>query len=210
MITPFQKYEFFYILLIDDEIESVLRNIDSIFSKDTKKIEYLRKSQIDFSLICDQSMLDYRGTGKFLLFEPTMNTNQTVFFVNQRDGWSSLLHIYANKYKKRVVKVGFTMNRSIDSAGYFFDYLYYNKEDQFQERCIYLIKDPKWKFYENSEKTVYLSFENPEYYKSKRKLERFNNDIIFEYLNKIGFDVNNSYFFETKKEVIYANYVDKN
>ena len=36
------------------------------------------------------------------------------------------------------------------------------------------------------------------------------NDIIFEYLNKIGFDVNNPYFFETKKEVIYANYVDKN
>ena len=73
-----------------------------------------------------------------------------------------------------------------------------------------MIKDPKWKFYENSEKTVYLSFENPEYYKSKRKLERFNNDIIFEYLNKIGFDVNNPYFFDTKKEVIYANYVDKN
>ena len=33
---------------------------------------------------------------------------------------------------------------------------------------------------------------------------------IFEYLNKIGFDVNNPYFFEIKKEVIYANYVDKN
>jgi hypothetical protein len=70
---------------------------------------------------------------------------------------------------------------------------------QGDERVVYAYKETKWIFYEEG---ALRSFENPEYYKRINKPERFNYDILKEYLEKQNILIEDREFWKPVSEVI--------
>ncbi len=204
-MTPFNKYNYFKLSIIDDEIESVFKNFKNYLTEKGDGFESTFKSKIDFELICNRHELDYSGDSKFLLFEPATNPGKTVFFSNLSDGWYTAVYNYARLFKRQVYQIGLTVNKSLEEyPAYFFVKFFYNDKGNFQERVIYLIKENKWTFYENSDKVEPLEIEATQNYTAKRKTDRINTDIILDYMSKAGFDLMDKKFFSTDKHVYYC------
>ena len=206
-MTPFDKYYFFKLSIIDDNIESVFKNFHHYFSNNDDDFKSFLSNSIDFGSICHKPNLDYNGEFKFMLFEPLTNPNTTIFFSNLLDGWYTAVYNYARLFKTNIFHIGLTVDRGLkNNPAYFFTKLYYNDKSKFEQRVVQLVKDNNWTFYENSEKVKPLSIENIEYYKSKRKVDKLNNEIIIQYLRKAGYDLTDKNFFETNKNVYYCKY----
>ncbi|MCR5395036.1 MAG: hypothetical protein K6E86_06565 [Bacteroidales bacterium] len=62
-----------------------------------------------------------------------------------------------------------------------------------KERVVYALREDRWIFYEEGEP---LPFENLDYYKRRMIKERIGNDVIIEYLSKLGVN-----FFDIDSEV---------
>ena len=206
-MTPFNKYNYFKLSLIDDSVENVLKNFKHYLSEKDDDFKSIAKSKLDFDLICDKSELDYSGDFKFLLFEPKTNVGKTVFFTNLRDGWYTAVYNYARLFKKQVYQIGVTVNRKLkEHPAYFFIKFFYDDKDEFQERVVHLIKENKWTFYENSDNVKPLEIETTQLYTYKRKTDRLNTDIILDYMNKAGFNLTDEDFFKPNKVVYYCKW----
>ena len=211
-MTPFYKYNYFKLSIIDDNVENVFKNFkqyltdgDDNFKGDDFKSEVAVK--VDFDLVCNKPELDYNGDFKFMLFEPLTNPDKTVFFSNLSDGWYTAVYNYARLFKKDIYQIGLTTNKKLKQyPAYFFVKFFYNDRDEFQQRVIHLIKENSWTFYENSEKVKPLEIETIENYSAKRKIDRLNNEIIFDYMKKAGFDLTGTNFFKTNENVYYCKW----
>lgn len=69
-MTPFEKYSFFKLSLIEDNIDNVFKNFKHYFSENADDFKYSESNIIDFGLICNTHYPDYNGDFKFMLFEP--------------------------------------------------------------------------------------------------------------------------------------------
>ena len=206
-MTPFNKYDFFKLSIIDDNIDNVFKNFRQYLSDNVDDFKSSVSNIIDFDLICEKPYLDYNGDFKFMLFEPLTNPDKTIFFSNLSDGWYTAVYNYARIYKKNIFQIGFTVNqKSKNSPAYFFTKFQYNDKNEFEQRVVHLIKENNWTFYENSDKVKPLVIENMEYYKSKQKTDRLSKEIIIEYLNKAGYDLKDKNFFKTNKNVFYCKW----
>ena len=206
-MTPFDKYDFFKLSIIDDNIDNVFRNFRQYLSDKADDFKSSISRNIDFDLICDKPYLDYNGDFKFMLFEPLTNPKTTIFFSNARDGWYTAVYNYARLYKKDIFQIGFPVDKNLkNNPAYFFTKFQYNDKSEFEQRVVHLIKENNWTFYENSDIVKPLFMENMEYYKSKRKTDRLNKEIIIEYLNKAGYDLTDKNFFQTNNNVYYCKW----
>jgi hypothetical protein len=206
-MTPFEKYNFFKLTIIEDSIENVLLNFTKYLSEDSRILKSSTSDAIDFDVICNSTILDYNGDFKFMLYEPQTNPEKTVFFSNLLDGWYTAVYNYARIFKKDVFQIGLTVDNNLDDyPAYFFSKFSYNDKNEFEERVIRLIKETNWDFYENSDLVAPLHFENVNYYRAKRKTNRLSKEIILEYLNLLGYNLKDINFFETKNVVFYCNW----
>ena len=206
-MTPFTKYNYFKLSIIDDNIENVFKNFKQYLSENDDKFKSQTKNKIDFELICDNAELDYNGDFKFMLFEPLTNPNKTVFFTNFSDGWYTAVYNYARLFKKDIYQVGLTTSKKLKQhPAYFFIKFFYSDKDEFQQRVVHLIKENTWTFYENSDKVKPLEIETTENYNLKRKTDRLNTEIILGYMNKLGFNLTDDNFFKTNNVVYYCKW----
>jgi hypothetical protein len=143
-MTPFDKYNYFKLSIIDENVENVFKNFKQYLTEgdDHFKSDNNFKSkvalEVDFGLICNKSELDYNGDFKFMLFEPLTNPGKTVFFTNLSDGWNSLIFNYARIFKKEIYLIGLTVNKKLKQyPAYFFVKFFYNNKNEFQERVVY-------------------------------------------------------------------------
>jgi len=78
-----------------------------------------------------------------------------------------------------------------------FSFSYYQGN---KERIILSYKDfNKWVFYQNGE---ILPFEEENFYRKRRIKDRLPNELIIKYLQRCGWDINDTDFWQTKKQVI--------
>lgn len=165
-------------------LEHELKNI---FKDDTDfLVQRLEQSDLN-SQILSVSKSKYDGN-KFIIWEPCTIKNYSVFYSNYFDGWYTLLYSLVAKYKKEVLIVFLD---SIESKGKMGFYYYYGGKERIV-RALY--DDTKWTFFEKGEM---LSFESGEYYKKKKITDRMNNDIMKEYLLKLGININNEDFYKS-------------
>jgi hypothetical protein len=196
MENPFQLYDFFQISIIEDSIDNVIKNFTTILSDSKLTKENL--ANLDFNNVCSERTIPYNPTKrKFILFEPASNPGTTVFFPNLTDGWYTLLYNYTRLYKKNVFKAGFTTNATMPYPAYFFKYFYIDNNNLI-ERSVHAIKEDKWVFFANS---VPLTIEDPTNYSKRKIVDRLNNNIILDYLQKAGYDLRSDTFFETTKSI---------
>ena len=198
MHTPFLLYGAFNISIIQESLGQVQKNLRTLLSD--RPFSKTVLNSISFSRVCRTKSIPYnpRRT-KFLLYEPKTNPGTTVFFVNQVDGWHTLVYNYSRLFHKNVFQVGFNQDPADEQPAYFFDYFYYHKK-KFCNRHIHAIKGEKWIFFADGE---IQPFEDKRNYGRKQVKDRLNNEVIINYLKKGGYDLSNTDFFESYKKGLY-------
>lgn len=153
----------------------------------------------------DQSVKQDWTKNSFILFTPRSNPQSTVFYAGLTDGWHHLIETFIRHYQIKAYTI--TIN-DLDLPAYHF--FAYGKNAK--RRSVLCYDDGgKWVFYDEG---TPLPFERLELYQKRIKKQRFNKDIVLEYLKSAGWDIENELFwqpvekiqkFEYSKE--YINYV---
>ena len=124
--------------------------------------------------------------GRYERFSWWNNTQylETVFLTsNLSNGLDSLSRHFRAKLKCNLINICISIEEDYKTGDFqWFQYIKPNGE----ERLIYANKEDRWIFYEEGEP---LPFENKEYYKRRLIKDRLNNDIIVEYLSKMGINL---------------------
>ena len=107
--------------------------------------------------------------------------NYIFFTSNLEDGWESLFECIHKKLKCNSIYCRMS-GKMDDYPAYSFFYF----DDKMNERYIQSLKDdPRWVFYQQG---TPLWFEDTSHYGKKLKKDRMNNEIIIDYLSKLGID----------------------
>ena len=201
MTNPFNFYNQFSIGIIEDFIENCCQNFNELLKKGT--VDVTKMKDIDFKAVCDTPDLQNTpNESRFLLYEPLANKNKTVFFSNLSDGWYTAIYNYTRLFYKNAYLPGFTTMKDHPEPAYFFRY-FQSVDKEVKERTVYLIKENKWSFYEQS---TPLEVENTANYLNSRKLNRLNNNIIISYLNNAGYDLLDESFYKTRNTIYLIKY----
>ncbi|HET6996805.1 MAG TPA: hypothetical protein VFI06_17550 [Chitinophagaceae bacterium] len=123
----------------------------------------------------------------------------TVFINNFSDGWVTLLNNYSIEYDREI-----TMATLSDQSTVYPIYRFYHR-DKFNERFIQTLKEVNsWEFYQRGQP---LSIEDESNYNKRRIVDRLNNSIIENYMQKLGFDYTKKEFWLSKGEAIEYTFV---
>lgn len=125
---------------------------------------------------------------QFILYTPTSNPHSTIMFANIMDGYVSLVKYVSKTCGMKYYNVLISDGWSNWMEAYHFDYY-----SPMKTRHILCYRDPQWVFYEEGEP---LEFENVELYKSRLKKNRLNKEIILQYLNYLGWDIQQNDFWK--------------
>lgn len=197
MQTPFQLYDYFKISIIQDNIDNVAENLNTLLSDMslTKK----EITDVDFKKVCSTKTLPYNSNKIiFLIFEPLTNPGVTVFFPNFVDGWYTAVYNYTRLNNKSAFQVGFTVDETKEYPAYFFKFFFLEK-GQIKERTVHAIKEDKWVFFAGGNP---LTIEDTDNYLKKRIKDRINNETIISYLKKAGYDLTDDNFFKSNRNAI--------
>lgn len=111
------------------------------------------------------------------------NYDRCVFFIsNYEDGLSTLCNVIHHRIRGVWVMCTFSNDSRVEYPCYKFHY----SDSNFYDRDILAYKEDRWIFYEQG---TPLAFENTDYYKNKFIKKRLNNEIIEEYLLKLGINL---------------------
>jgi hypothetical protein len=172
------------------ELRQVLKN-DTNFLVEEQNSSDLSSQIISVS----QSKYD---ADRFVVWKPDNVKNYSIFYSNYLDGWYSLLYNLIINYQREVLMIYLDPVDSKGKMGFY----YYSDNKERIVRALY--DNPKWTFFEKGE---ILPFENSEYYKKKKITDRMNNDIMKEYLLKLGVDINSPDFYKSKTSFILGKTV---
>ncbi len=170
--------DFIAVTCINSGIDHLKIDIERILAK----YDISELSLIDFKL----PEQPYNSPNKAVtIWEPSVKKNSTMLMANFSDGWFTLVQILGTKYQHELYRLRLSKPESkwpVYSMTYF--------KNGSEVRVIQSLKDePRWQFFERGE---VLSFENPEYYKKRRIKDRFNKEILLEYLSEAGWDLHNN------------------
>ena len=119
---------------------------------------------------------------QFTCWESEKYPNKVFFISNYEDGLYTLCKAIHRIVGKILIICSLSNKTNISNP---FFQLYYS-DSNLNERSIMAYKDERWIFYEEG---TPLYFENICNYKNKYIKRRLNNDIIIEYLKKLGIDL---------------------
>jgi hypothetical protein len=197
MQTPFQLYDYFKISIIEDNIDNVAENLNTLLSDMSLKKKEMK--DVDFKKVCSTRTLPYNSNKiKFIIFEPLTNPGVTVFFSNFADGWFTAVYNYTRLNNKTAFQVGFTVADTKQYPAYFFKFFFVDK-GQIKERTVHAIKEDKWVFFASDNP---LEIEDTGNYLKKKIKDRINNEIIIGYLKKAGYDLTDHNFFKSNRNAI--------
>lgn len=135
----------------------------------------------------------YSAESNDIVFSPVSCPNITLFTSNLSDGGSSLVYIM-NKFLK-LDSISLRISKAEDFYKiYAFDY--YKDGDSI--RYVRSMQDPRWEFYEEG---TSLWFEDIELYKQRMIKKRMNKDILIDYCNKLGFNIDDKCFWQNSGSI---------
>lgn len=117
---------------------------------------------------------------KYMLWTPVSSDIFTIFLTNMSDGWITLMNFYSKRYNREIFYI------TLSDYNLMFPIYRFYRIHGTKKRIVQLIKEEDgWSFFEEGE---HLSFENMEIYKKRKIKDRLSNELIVEYLQKIGID----------------------
>lgn len=135
----------------------------------------------------------YNGESKKIVFSPINNSEITIFTSNQTDGANSIVFIINEFLKKEAISI------STSWGGRWMDfYAMEYWQDGKSVRYVRSMQDPRWEFYERGNP---LWFEDIELYKQRMIKKRMNKDILIDYCNKLGFNIDDKCFWQNSGSI---------
>ena len=193
----YDKYDFFPLTILDTSVETAKFEIIEIISKWWGA---MKTEQVEVNLDkVNPAPTITSGGGHFikvLIWEPKNNPNTTALFVNLQDAYNSLIHTWNEIYEKKAITLRLSNDKICTYPHHEISIKTANKD----ERIVYTHFETKWKFFQTGQ---IQGFENPEYYKAKRITDRLDNEIINEYMGKLGFEIWAKDFYQSSKDGIY-------
>jgi hypothetical protein len=119
---------------------------------------------------------------KFCFWENKKYPNKIFFISNYQDGLSSLCNVIHKQISGNLISCSLSNEHNMKYPAYHFHY----SNSKYRERDVLVYKEDKWMFYDYGKP---LPIENINYYKNRLIKKRLNNDIIEEYLIKLGIDL---------------------
>lgn len=143
------------------------------------------------------SEIERKSDNKFvdvLIWKPkSADSDLVVFFTNMSDGWYTLLYNYARTFNEEIISVKFSHEKAKYPV-----YSFECKKGE-EQRLIRSMKEwDKWEFVEKGD---IRDFENAKNYKRRRIADRINNEIIVDYLNKNGINIEQEEFWTSIEAV---------
>jgi hypothetical protein len=129
-----------------------------------------------------------------IIWHPLNQKNDCIAIVNSfQDGCAGFVQGFCEKNNLEYIYISFSSDHFYYSD--FAKFQYYNSG---KERTVYAISDEgKWEFFQKGE---ILSFENEAYYKRRSISNRLNEEILLEYLQKMGVDLAGKDFWLAKND----------
>ena len=193
----YDKYEFFTLTILDSPIEIAKKEIEEIVRGWWGNMS-INEEVVDLDKVNPPPKITPGGAHfiKVLIWEPKLSPNVTALFVNLLDAYNSLIHVWNEKFKKRAI----TLRLSNDEICMYPHHELDIKTIDNKERVVYTHVESKWEYCEIG---PIQYFENPEYYKRKKIKDRVNNEILNEYMAKMGFKIWSDDFYKSSKDGIY-------
>lgn len=169
-----------YFSSIRENIDIVSRNIKLLF--DAKKINWNLIEQSNCSILYDTiggiNNSKFNGD-KFVIWEPSSAKDVTIFYSNFRDGWYTLIYSLFRSIGAETFNFYLSDIKDKGKIGFYAYGLNY-------ERVVRVLFDDKWQFFEKGEP---LFFENVDIYKNRKIVDRMNNEVLIQYLNRLNLNI---------------------
>lgn len=197
MANFYDKYEFFPLSILNAPIEEAHQEIKSITENWWGDMK-VYTDPVDLGKVNPPPEINPGSAHfiKILIWEPRHNPSQTALFVNLRDAYSSLISVWNDRFGKRSITLRLSNDTICSHPHHEITVRTPNRE----ERVVYTHFDSKWEFFETG---PIQEFENAEYYKARRIKNRLDNNIINEYLEKLGLEIWSSEFYTSDKTGVY-------
>ncbi len=200
MFDPVKNYNYISLTIINYEINEVFKLLRKRLIDEYENVG-------DWSFFSNPNNIpEIMGSGqtmsgkinrKFLIWEPDNYSNKTIFLSNSTDGCYTVINA---SLPESIDMIRISVSKY--NIGNFNSFEY--RKDS-KTRLIMAYYNEPWEFYQEGD---IQSFENKKYYKRKLIKDRLNYEIINEYLEANGWDLNNPDFWSSKKNAIY--FIEKN
>lgn len=134
--------------------------------------------------------------GKAMFFDPRAAPGRTVMFANYEDAWSSLAYCVSQRVPGPVY--GFRIGDSAPMRDPMYEFKVL--ENGKCVRVVYLMKDPRWVFWQEG---APHPAEEPERYKSLRAKNRMSREYLVAVANRLGLAIDNDAFWESDSPAVY-------
>lgn len=173
------NYLIFSIFCIND-FTKFTDAVKTIFRADLVKGKVVLQTEIPVMDDFINPISGGRHLPRFFCWQSEFYPEQVFFISNYEDGLSNVCRAIHRELKCCYLMCA--LSHESDSPMYKF----YLSDASAKERIILAYKEDKWVFYE---KGVPLDVENIDYYNNRSIRKRLNNEIIKEYLLKLGIDL---------------------
>ena len=173
--------------------------------------EYLEKATLDSRIVLnniDVEILYFhnmylqpiKGIAKGLFYNPDIASNLTIVLGNGRGSWGSLCNNISVNLLVNNIQIEINTEKSDifrnSMAVYDGSLKRYTREVQG-----HLGDNNKMEFVNGGKP---LWFENIDYYKRRKIMDRLNKNVLIEYVNKLGIDITDINLFKTCKKSLYV------
>ena len=142
------------------------------------KTVYVKKDKLQISQYINPSY--NKLPEKFSWWSNSNYPNMVFLACNNQDGLYLRSKRRAAKMECSLIRISMSVKTPNEPERLFW-FQYISPEGK--ERLVYALREDRWIFYEEGEP---LPFENLDYYKRRMIKERIGNDVIIEYLSKLG------------------------
>jgi hypothetical protein len=127
---------------------------------------------------------------RFTVWQPSNMSFGSAMLTNSQDGLIQLV-----RHLNRNFKTKYFASRLSTDHKKFGCCSFELGSDGSERRGAYVLKDPRWKFFQWG---TILPFENPAFYERKKIADRLTPDIVMDYLKVLGWDLREEAFWHSK------------
>jgi len=178
------EYKHIDITIFSSKIELVEKILPEIYKE--RYDSFSKESVSSFEHLTKHKFINPKPKASnptsFMIWNNESDPDKTFFLSNAQDGMSNLTRIITKKIKGDSIKV----KLSTDEEEYPMNSMR-KMVSGVEVRYIHAMKDSKWVFFEKGTPSDY---ENLDLYKKRRVKDKFNIEIIMDYLNKENINFN--------------------
>ena len=136
-----------------------------------------------------------------VLWQP-MNTNGTVLFGNEQDGFDSMTWLLNRINKFEMTRIALDLDIENDEPEYGMYHSFQHMYADGTERMVRVMWDDRWDFYEEGEP---MPFEQIERYSQRLRRKRLTNDMVLDYAKALGWNLRDPAFWTSDRDAWYIS-----